>query len=305
MAALTGSSIDFNTNEPRRNSDQKNYTEKKKGELCEWQKKFICHTFKIKMSLISTYLNKYGIVLASDSNLSIGDGNAGFGQKVFAIPHLNAGLAYSGSYTIDGDSVDKWVTSFITGSYHTTTTIEEFGTQLRQELNGQMREYEFNHVTIIHICGYQVENHNSYLQHWHLSNSGLNKETGLYDPTKQEFHLLNDFNTQTNQVQNDFLSALHENSQNHQFFINGFPEGRIAANYIKQTLGQVFNHIWNQATWHFNPPSNLFETANVLKTYYTVVKELFKMSDHAALYVGGETQTHLIPAPQNLYIGHV
>jgi len=51
------------------------------------------------MTLILTQLSKYGIIHASDSNISNERGELlGEGRKVFEIPHLNAGLSVAGSY---------------------------------------------------------------------------------------------------------------------------------------------------------------------------------------------------------------
>src|SRR5687768_5919142 len=103
------------------------------------------------MTLIASYINKFGIIQASDSNLTSDSGNSGFGQKIFPIPHLNASLAYSGSYFINGTKVDEWMTEFITGSPFTSTTIEEFTEQLSGLMTSQMRPYEIEQTSIVHV----------------------------------------------------------------------------------------------------------------------------------------------------------
>lgn len=96
------------------------------------------------MTLIASYITKFGIIQASDSNLSNNEGNAGFGQKVFPIPHLNASLAFSGVYSINGKSVDRWMNEFITNSFFTSETIEEFTKELAERINREMLDFEIN-----------------------------------------------------------------------------------------------------------------------------------------------------------------
>ena len=69
---------------------------------------------------------------------------------------------------------------------------------------------------------------------------------------------------------------------------------------IKSNLESQLNKISSNHSWSFRSPKNLFESANKLKMYFHLIGELFKMSDYPALFVGGETQTFLIPAPDDL-----
>ena len=94
------------------------------------------------MTLIVSYLNKYGVVLASDSNLSNKKGNAGFGQKVFPISFLKAGVTYSGLYEIGGQDIDDWLNQFIRNESFITNSIELFVENLCNQLN-----LEFNGST--------------------------------------------------------------------------------------------------------------------------------------------------------------
>jgi hypothetical protein len=251
------------------------------------------------MSLIYTHINRYGIIVASDSNLSTNAGNAGFGQKVFPIPHLNAALAYSGAYGINNESIDIWMTNFISGSVFTNQTINEFVTDLTATLTAEMSQNEFGQGNIIHIAGYQKTDNFNHLEHWHIANMGLQQD-GDYSIPANNFHNGNDFNSRKVQSNREFLIQLDEDPINHQFYINGFPPGRISALRLKHSIDNTLNQIWNHPEWMFRKPVNLFESASIVKLYYTFIAELFKISDHAALYIGGETQTYLIPAPQNL-----
>jgi len=69
---------------------------------------------KRAMTLILTHLSKFGIIHASDSNLtSDADAPEGQGQKVFKVPFLNAGLSIAGAYSVAGKPMDVWMTDFI------------------------------------------------------------------------------------------------------------------------------------------------------------------------------------------------
>jgi len=226
-------------------------------------------------------------------------GNAGFGQKVFPIAYLNAALSYSGIYSINGSPIDLWINEFISGSFHLHNTIEEFVISLSDSLTREMRPFEFEEGTIIHVAGYHKSNNQSYLEHWHISNTGLMAD-GYYEVPLTNFHYSNDFNSRINQEQREIIIRLEENPSFHQFYINGFPPGRISAMHLKSVMDYALGQIWGNTGWMFRKPTNLFESSNIVKLYYTFVSELFKMSDHNALYIGGDTQIYLISRPQDL-----
>jgi hypothetical protein len=252
------------------------------------------------MTLIVSCITKFGIIQASDSNLTNNSGNAGFGQKVFPIPHLNASLAYSGCYEIDGNSIDIWMNTFISGTFFTASTIEEFTSQLSGRMTSEMRDNEISQISIVHIAGYQKFENQSHVEHWHISNTGLNPD-GSYSPAMTEFHFSNDFNSRTNHEHRNSLRQFDLNSYMHQYYINGFAPGRMSSMIIKQTIDHALNHIWNRTDWKFRRPSNIFEFSNVVKLYFDFVTKLFPMSDYDAMYIGGEIQTHLISSPQDLW----
>lgn len=168
------------------------------------------------MTLIASYITKFGIIQASDSNLTTDTGNYGFGQKIFPIPHLNASLAYSGSYYINGNIIDQWMNEFITGSYFTAESISEFTEQLTARMSTEMREEELSKISIVHIAGYHQYDNNSHAEHWHISNTGL-KPDGSYSPAQDEFHFSNDFNTRTVIDHRQILRSFDANPLNHQF----------------------------------------------------------------------------------------
>jgi hypothetical protein len=251
------------------------------------------------MTLIASYLNKYGVVQVSDSNLTTDFENTGFGQKIFSIPHLNASLSYSGTYYIDGRQLDEWMSDFVMGAFFTAVTIEEFTQQLAERMTREMRPNEINAVSIVHIAGFHQHNNQSHLEHWHISNAGLQRD-GNYSSPRTDFGYSNDFNSRTKKEHRDFLIKMDESSIYSAMYINGFPEGRISYMHIKTEMDKILNGIWSESGWKFRPPKNLFESASIVKMLFEFVAHLFKLSNNKALYVGGEIQTNLIHAPQNL-----
>ena len=250
------------------------------------------------MTLIASHISKYGIVLASDSNLTSRQGNSGFGQKVFPIPYLNAGISYSGLYNIGGTDVDDWMNEHIRNESFLTNSIEEFVTNLTSRLNTEYEE-KAKVAAIMHVCGYSKVDFKSHCEHWHISNSSLQSGTGNYS-INEHFVAHCDFNTRTSIEQREILKKLDLHPNNHQLFVNGFPPARASFMTIKKVLEGLLTEITKKEDWDFRPPKNIFEVANYLKMYFNIVGELFKMSDHDALFVGGETQVHLIPAPPDL-----
>lgn len=252
------------------------------------------------MTLIASYITKFGIIQASDSNLTDDKGNAGFGQKIFPIPHYQSSLAYSGCYTINGINADSWINEFITGSVHSTSTLEEFCSQITTSLNSSLREHEFKVGTIIHIAGYLTKDGLSYIQHWHISNTGLDPQTGLYSTPADSFHLVSDFDSLRVAHHRELLKSIDSNPTEHQFYINGFPPGRISAVIIKHHIDHAFAEIWNNPNWKFKEPKSIFEFSHLVRIYFQLVINLFPMSEYNALYVGGDIQINTIPTPQNL-----
>ena len=251
------------------------------------------------MSIIATFITKYGLVVASDSNLTQDTGNAGFGQKIFPIPHLNACVAYSGSYSIHNKDVDIVIVDFINGSYFIQKTIAEFTSEFCKYLNSEMVKYELEIPTIIHVTGYPTNDNLSSIQHWHISNTGL-KEDGSYEKSKEVFLFHKDFDSFENQEQKSLLSEFEKDPFHYFMYINGYPPGRISIRIVMNSLMSAMKEIINNTEWNFRNPKKLFELSNLIKMSFHVVIEMFKMSNHNALYVGGEIQTFLLPNPQNL-----
>jgi hypothetical protein len=107
------------------------------------------------MTLILTHLSKFGILHASDSNLTSFNSNAGTGQKTISVDFLNAGLTIAGIYSVGGVPMNQWMGNFIrTQSMHSGITLADFSCSLRDELESQMTHNEKMNGSMTHIAGY-------------------------------------------------------------------------------------------------------------------------------------------------------
>ena len=65
------------------------------------------------MTLILTHISQYGIVHASDSNLTADGSHAGTASKIYPIAHLQAGLTVAGAFSVGGATMESWMPEFI------------------------------------------------------------------------------------------------------------------------------------------------------------------------------------------------
>ena len=121
------------------------------------------------MTLIITYINRHGIIHASDSNLTSGKNtNAGEGKKTYAINFLNAGLTIAGSYNVSGEPMDKWMPTFIDNqSKITGLDLKTFCYNLKDAIQSSMTKAEKDCGSIIHVAGYVEENGLNHPEFWH------------------------------------------------------------------------------------------------------------------------------------------
>ncbi len=255
------------------------------------------------MTLIMTYINRHGIIHVSDSNLTSGDDrDAGQGQKAFEIKFLNAGLTTAGSYSVNGTSMDKWMPDFINQQEQIPDLkLEQFSHNLKDKLESTMNVDEKESGCIIHIAGYVEDNGVSHIEFWFVRNvHNINPASGNYQDIRDTFAITEDFWTRDYQNQN-----LKETLQDPKYFarhiyVNGFTPGRIGFNVLTKELDKFFLGIWKVKDWQFRAPQTLEETELLVKIYMKVVDALFVMSDYNAHYIGGNTQTILIPQPDNI-----
>jgi len=247
------------------------------------------------MSIIVTYINKNGIVHASDSNLSKDGSPAGEGQKTFPIKHLNAALTVAGCYSVGGTPMNEWMNNIIElHSKRGGTLLEDFAEYLRKLLEVNMIPSEKQMGCMVHIAGYVKDNDKSHPEFWFIRNiHGIDQNTGEYTNIDSIFEksedFLSKFSSKTELVQ--WL-----NNGNYQVYGNGFASGRIGFFTLMPYLNNLFNQIWQVPNWKFRGPKTVEETESLVKLYIQSINTLFAISDYSTAYIGGEVQSYCIHA---------
>lgn len=255
------------------------------------------------MTLILTHINRYGIVHASDSNLtSSNNKDAGTGQKTFPITYLKAGLTVAGAYSVSGTSMDKWMNEFIQRQQtERNVTLESFSNKLKAELQAKMNPTEKMRGSLIQVAGYVEIENLSHPEFWFISNiHGINETTGEYENVDETFAISEDFWNRDCPQAHLMEAFKDENNFSWQYYINGFSPGRIGYNVVAKKLDSFFSEIWSVKEWKFRQPKSLEEVEILVKLYMKAINDLFLLSDYSTKVIGGETQTHLIKRPDNI-----
>jgi hypothetical protein len=253
------------------------------------------------MTLIVSHFSKYGIFQMSDSNLTTKHGNAGFGQKIFPVPHLNASVAYTGVYWVRDQQLDDWMNNFIEGTRYTgVKNIEELVAELVCRLNSDLTATAKESPIILHIAGYDRVDHKSFARHYHISNCSM-QEDGHYGEIRENFNSYKDLDSESGEARRK-MSTWKYGEGAHAMYANGEREGRAAFMTMTTEWPKLLDSLWlkQKEGWHFREPKSIYEIASVIRHYFDFVCHLYKMSTHEALYVGGEIQTHYIIAPHDL-----
>lgn len=255
------------------------------------------------MTLIVTHINRFGIIHASDSNLTTGnDTNAGEGQKTFNISFLNAGLTVAGCYSVENQRMDIWMTNFIQiEEQKGTPTLKDFSHNLKATLDAKMTNDEKSGGSIIHIAGYVEENGISHPEFWFVRNvHRIDPSTGNYTDIDLSFEISEDFWTRDYPQNNLNETFQNPKMYSRQIYVNGFSPGRIGFNVIQRQIEKFFINIWQVEDWEFRPPLSIEDTELLVKSYMQIIDTLFTLSDYPAKYIGGTTQTLLIKQPDNI-----
>jgi len=255
------------------------------------------------MTLILTHINRYGIVHASDSNLTGSDNkDAGTGQKTFPITFLQAGLTVAGAYSVSGIAMHRWMSDFIQRQQkEENVTLETFCNKLKDELQTKMTTTEKMNGSLIHVAGYVEDESLSHPEFWFISNvHGINETTGEYQNVDETFAISEDFWNRDCPRGHLMEAFKDENDSSWQYYVNGFTPGRIGYNVVSKKLVDFFSEIWSVKEWRFRPPKSLKETEILVKLYMQVINDLFLLSDYSAKVIGGDTQTLIIDRPNNI-----
>lgn len=250
------------------------------------------------MTLIITHLSKFGIVHASDSNLTNASGAAGTAKKTFELPHINAGMTVSGSYSVGGQRMDLWLDTFIQSHMASNSpSLFSFANSLKCSLENEMFPEEKDGGSIVHIAGYVEANGKSHPEFYSVRNvHGIVSATGEYKKPRNDFACVEEF-WSIDGPRGDLLAAFERGD--YQIYINGFAHGRMSYLVISNLLQQVFDHLWQQPGWQFRRPKSLEETKVFVETNLFVINALFKVSNYTAPFIGGPIQIYGIPRPAN------
>ncbi len=250
------------------------------------------------MTLILTYINKSGIIHASDTNITyrsrISGQKTGVEQhsKLFKIDHLDAALTIAGSYTVGGQSMDKWMPLFIQSQLG--TTLSEFSHNLGNRLQSQMSTKEKSDGSFVHIAGYVKEVEESHPEFWFVRNIGGIDTNGYYKNFQAEF-MVEEQLLGRDYSKYDLAKAFEQGGWH--MYINGFPPGRIVYMQLIHQLNESFKIIWNNPNWPFKPPSTLKETEAFVKLRMQFIATLFQSTKNDEQTIGGEIETLSIPNP--------
>lgn len=109
------------------------------------------------MTLLLTHVTSLGIVFAADRAIVMQNtsgvitGFVGFKQKIFQLPHLNAGVGFFGQATVNNVPMDVWLTDFIKVQ-ESSSSLFDFASALKNRLENEQKRTLFG--TGFHICGY-------------------------------------------------------------------------------------------------------------------------------------------------------
>ncbi len=206
------------------------------------------------MSLILTHLGKFGVIHASDSNLTYGNGEAaGQGQKTFPVTYLNAGLTVAGAYLVGGCSMDRWMTDFITKQTLNAESLGVFASRLKDALEAEMSSSEKQSGSMVHVAGYVKDSTGQHPEFYHVRNIHQMTDTGDYEDIREEFQVSEDFWTRDCPKSNP-IEAFESGAA--QIYINGCPPGRTAYLGAMEQLKDFFSQVWGRPEWMFRPPNH-------------------------------------------------
>jgi hypothetical protein len=248
------------------------------------------------MTLIVTYISRFGIIHSSDSNLSSGAAAAGRGQKTFRLPYMRAGICVAGAYSVGGTAMDTWMKNFIHEQRISgTRSLTVFAHALRDVLQAEMDPAEKRRGSMCHIGGY-VRTSAGWHPEFHFVRNiyAINQTTGEYEDFRQQFQVTEDFWGRDCPESN--LMAAFQNGA-YQIYLNGFASGRIGYLALQQHMTDFFSTIWQQPHWKFRPPASLEESVLFVKLYMAIVDTLFRVSNYSAPFIGGRPQVCAIRQP--------
>lgn len=247
------------------------------------------------MSLILTQINRFGIIFASDTNITVNGVSTKKGEKIFDIPHLQAALCLAGTYSIEGISVDRWITSYT--KLDKSKNLREFAKNLCNSLEAKMRTEERSAGCIIHIAGFVDKKRTEHPEMWGISNVNL-LSNGEYS-IKEKFDFREDFWCRDWQNKNIKDLFNKPDGYGYQYYINGFTAGRVSFNVLSLYLNDFLLKLWQDKNYKFRPPKNLDEYNDLATFTMEFISLMFNLSDYFPKYIGGEIKLKTIKGRNN------
>jgi len=250
------------------------------------------------VTLIISIISNYGILQASDSNVTRSDStDVRSDPKVFRLPFADAALGLAGSYRVGRKRIDSWMPECI-DKYQMeddSPSLPGFAEYLRLCLDAEMTDIQRSVPTLIHIAGYLTDESGTHPVLYFVRNAGsINERTGAYEDIAYNFQVSEDF------WKRDYQSDLEEGIVDHdryRTYFNGTPDGRIAFYYFGQIFDGFLRSVWNHPTWNFRAPRSLAELAAIIDLEIRTIGTLYRVSDYPAPLVGGEPQIAEIVPP--------
>lgn len=248
------------------------------------------------MTLITTIISNFGLIQASDSNVTRADSSqATTDPKVFPLATLPAALALAGTYRVGSERMDTWMPRCIS-SYEEEEepTVEGFAYYLKERLDHELTEGQALMPTLIHVVGYVSDGDGSHPVMYFVRNvERINEETGAYEGISRTFHVREDFWRRDHPAGQ--LRGLHPDR--YQTYFNGTPDGRIAFVHFANVFRSFLDEVWQYPTWKFRRPKSLDDLATIADLQIRAIGALYVVSDYEVPSIGGEPQICKIPAP--------
>ena len=251
------------------------------------------------MTLITTIISNFGLIQASDSNITRSDAAEPTpGPKVFRLQFVDAALALAGTYRVGDQRMDAWMPRCIRDYAATTQlSLEGFAGYLGDRLDRELTSRQRQDPTLIHIVGYVSDSGGAHPEFYFVRNVGdINGQTGAYENFHSRFQVDEQF------WNRDYPAPSVRATLNvggyHAYF-NGTPDGRIAFVQFRQIFGAFLRMVWSQPNWKFRPPKSLDELASLVKLQIQTVGTLYEMSDYPAPFIGGEPQIERMTPPDD------
>jgi len=245
------------------------------------------------MSLILTQINRYGIVFAADSNITVNESETKRGKKIFELPRLKAALCLAGAHSVGNTRMDGWITHYIKNDK--SKSIKEFTENLCNALEKEMTIEERASGCIMHISGFVKENNVVHPEMWGISNVNL-LPNGEYT-VRDKFESREDFwnrDWKKNNIKNLFASPI---GYGHQYYINGFTAGRVSFNVLSKYLNDFLIQIWSRRNYKFRPPQKIEEYESLARFAMGFIALMFNLSDYSPRYIGGKILSYVIKSP--------